>query len=407
MSHTFASNRFAQITVSKIKSKSVLAAAHTHNSREKERLGTSNATHIDDRRIQFNETIVSTLSIKNVWQTVVERITGQSIDNEKDIERLTKGDLHYADGKKVRKDAVLATEFEMGYPGDLCWYKLNSEGEPVPVEDEEIIDHKTVASIEDGGKGYFLWPEDMTEFEEWKKRSIEFLKDNFHEENLISVEVHMDETFPHVHALMVPLTENEHGVEKLSCESLFKNAPNGNLSNYMNLQNAYASRFEDMGYKRGQEFSTKEHGYHTYRQSVREIAKKVLSESLPDDRVKAQEMYTAALAKNAMLEEELSLTRNRSAQYSDLAKRHKRLKEEFHELKHDAAVNQSFRTMRECERIGMENHPDKEMIEDIYKPLQNSLIESGRVELEKRIGAKIDFEHDEFETEQPEIDETE
>lgn len=406
MSQTFESNHFAQITASKIKSKSVLAAAHTHNSREKERLGTSKATHIDDRRIQFNETIVSALSTKNVWQTVVERITGQPIDNKKDIERLTKGDLYYADGKKVRKDAVLATEFEMGYPGNLCWHKFNSEGEPVPVEDEDVIDYKTVASIEDGGKGYFLWPEDMAEFEEWKSRSIKFLKDNFHEENLISVEVHMDETFPHMHALMVPLVEDEKGVEKLSRKALLENAPAGDLSNYLILQDAYASQFEDMGYKRGQEFSTKEHGYHTYRQSVREIAKKVLSETLPEDRAQAQEMYTAALARNTMLEEEIAITNKKSAQYSDLAKRHKRLKEENYTLKKEVEINQSFRTMRECERIGMEIHPDKEMIEDIYKPLQNSLIESGRSELEKRIGAKIDFEHDDHETDQPEIDET-
>ena len=390
MNHTYTSNHYVQISVAKIKSKTVLSRAQRHNTREKERLGTSNATHIDNSRLDYNDTIIQSLSSKSMWQDIMSRITGTDVDAA-EAERLSKQSLHYADGTKVRSDAVLATEFEMGYPGDLMWHKFNAEGEPVPVDIDEDIDEEAMKSIEQGGKGYFLWPADTKEFEEWKARSVQFLKDNFHEENILSVEVHMDETMPHIHALMVPLEKDKDGHERLNCKGLFKNTPEGDLGNYRTLQAAYADHFVDMGYKRGRNFSNTRHYNMSYMVMLRELAQQEVEQTLPEDRQRAEEVFKATLARAVVAEDELARSNDAREKLAKTVKRIKDLEEEIDRLKRMQPVV----TERRCELKGMELHPDREMIEDIYKPLQESLIESGREYYERELSVKLDLDHDE------------
>lgn len=78
------------------------------------------------------------------------------------------------------------------------------------------------------------------DFNEWKRLSTQWLKDWFGEENVIAAVLHMDESVPHIHAMVVPI-----------------NPETGQLSakrycDYEEQQNSIAAYMEPLGMKRGQ-----------------------------------------------------------------------------------------------------------------------------------------------------------
>lgn len=46
------------------------------------------------------------------------------------------------------------------------------------------------------------------EIDDWEQASLEWLKDYFGEDNVVSAMVHLDESNPHIHAIVVPVTED-------------------------------------------------------------------------------------------------------------------------------------------------------------------------------------------------------
>lgn len=58
-------------------------------------------------------------------------------------------------------------------------------------------------------------PEDF-DLEHWKEENVAFLKETFGEKNIINAVLHMDETVPHIHAIVVPELEG-----KLNAKELF------------------------------------------------------------------------------------------------------------------------------------------------------------------------------------------
>ena len=95
-----------------------------------------------------------------------------------------------------------------------------------------------------------LYPKDMNEFEKWKLRTVAFFEKNYGEDNVMSVEVHMDETIPHLHALCSAIYKDKDGVNRLSYRKV-SDGLEGRLHSYRALQTEYAKQFEDMGYNRG------------------------------------------------------------------------------------------------------------------------------------------------------------
>ena len=85
------------------------------------------------------------------------------------MNRIEKG---YTQEKAIRKDAVVATEFLF-------------------TSDKDFFDKLT--------------KEETSSFFE---KSLEFLKNEFGEQNIISATVHLDETTPHLHSLIVPITDD-------------------------------------------------------------------------------------------------------------------------------------------------------------------------------------------------------
>ncbi len=85
------------------------------------------------------------------------------------MDRIEKG---YTQEKSIRKDAVISTEFLF-------------------TSDKDFFDKLTTEET----RLFF-------------EKSLEFLEKEFGEQNIISATVHLDETTPHMHSLIVPITED-------------------------------------------------------------------------------------------------------------------------------------------------------------------------------------------------------
>lgn len=86
-------------------------------------------------------------------------------------------------------------------------------------------------------------PEDI---DAWAKESVDWLKDTFGEENVLSAVLHLDETTPHIHAVIIPIDERNR-----LCAFSFT----GKKSQMRQMQTTYASRVKRFGLERGEEYS--------------------------------------------------------------------------------------------------------------------------------------------------------
>ena len=85
-----------------------------------------------------------------------------------------------------------------------------------------------------------IMPDDF-DFEEWKKKNVEWLEETFGKENIGSVVLHMDEVNPHIHAVVVPMVQ-----DKLNGSFYTKTR-----SKLHQLQNSYGNKMSSLGLKRG------------------------------------------------------------------------------------------------------------------------------------------------------------
>lgn len=91
----------------------------------------------------------------------------------------------------------------------------------------------------------------------WKNfeaRSKEWLEENFGKANLVNFTVHKDEQTPHIHAVIVPITEGKKG-NKLSARDVI----GGDRSRLAQLQDSFAKKMEPLGLQRGVEKSKARH----------------------------------------------------------------------------------------------------------------------------------------------------
>ncbi|WP_299767003.1 MobV family relaxase [uncultured Dokdonia sp.] len=122
----------------------------------------------------------------------------------------------YSLDKKIRKDAVKAVEYIM----TSDHYKMN-----------EIFKKPEVYS-------------------QWVKDNKAFLASIYGEENIISMHLHLDEQTPHMHAIVVPITDDG----RLSCKSFVDGK-----RDLAEQQTQYSKLMEKYGMHRGQEGSTARH----------------------------------------------------------------------------------------------------------------------------------------------------
>ena len=88
------------------------------------------------------------------------------------------------------------------------------------------------------------------EFQKWKDMNVQFMQEKFGADNLVRMSLHMDETTPHIHAIVVPITKDG----RLSAKD-FIDGPKG----MRDLQTQYAKAMEVFGLSRGKENSTAKH----------------------------------------------------------------------------------------------------------------------------------------------------
>lgn len=91
---------------------------------------------------------------------------------------------------------------------------------------------------------------DEKQFREWKKANLEFFSERFGKANLVRFSLHMDETTPHIHAVVVPLSPDG----ELSAKKMF-----GGPKELTQLQTDYAEAMNGFGLGRGKENSTAKH----------------------------------------------------------------------------------------------------------------------------------------------------
>ena len=89
------------------------------------------------------------------------------------------------------------------------------------------------------------------EIEEWAKDMYKFVCERFGEQNIASFIVHLDETNPHVHCTMLPITENN----KFSWKSYFGELKTDGLRIYSSLHNDIAKINQKYGLERGDRIS--------------------------------------------------------------------------------------------------------------------------------------------------------
>jgi hypothetical protein len=120
--------------------------------------------------------------------------------------------------RKVRDDQVRAMEFVLTASPD--WFKRGQDGQA----------------------------EDMRE-SKWVADNLHFLKEKFGEKNVVSFTLHQDEKTPHVHAVVIPITDKN----RLSADTLF------NPKTLVKLQTEYAAAMAEHGLERGIEGSRRQH----------------------------------------------------------------------------------------------------------------------------------------------------
>lgn len=356
------------VRVTPMKTIPTLTRTSIHNER---REGDRTGSHIDIRYSGQNEFLYGS-SICDVWKEIVKDVTGKTYtDEEWEKEKPQKEDLYYRDGKKVRKDAALAAEIEIHYPG-----KMKDD----PADTESRYPHQI--------------PADMDEFRKWKELTLKFITDRFGKDNVKQAVLHMDELTPHIHAIFVPKYQDKDDVTRLS----YHKYVDGKKACAM-LQTEYASRMKELGYERGVAYSGSEH---TAVRRMRKIITDGLSEHLPEKSKdqsldeymeEVNEHYQNAVAKSRYLAESNRQLKNVQ---NTVARRNKKIEELEQTIDSLNTVQDNLEAeiaelkkkleKSEYERIGCMIHPDQDMIRNIYLPLKGTLTQNGRDYMREHFG---------------------
>jgi hypothetical protein len=187
----------AIIRVAKIKTAGAARGKTAHNYRL---VDTPNADQ--ERTASHNQEYINTAKV-DYWSLAEQRIA----------EMVT---------RKVRDDQVRAMEVVLTASPE--WFKRDQDGQAEDVR---------------GGK--------------WVESNLDFLKEKFGEKNVVSFTLHQDETTPHIHAVVIPITQNEKGRTCLSADRLF------NPTTLSQLQTDYAAAMGKYGLERGIEGSRRQH----------------------------------------------------------------------------------------------------------------------------------------------------
>ncbi len=408
----YTTNHTTQISLrGKFKSAAKISSVMRHN----RRLGREGqGVHIDKRRQFLNRDLLGGGEPENLYVDIINRVTGEEYTAGNVPLYGKEEQIYYSDGSKLRQgrgdgggtyDAVLAFETEMRYPGNMVWSTFDENGHVVPIPDGEEVDEVAAAPfgqdvmVDDKvigkGKGYFLYPEDQKEFDEWCRAAVDFQKERFGENNVLSARLHMDEGTPHIHTVCAPFVKDKNGVEKLSFGKLI-----GGKSGFFDLQDRYADAVAHLGYKRGEQYSMVTSNLST--KEYKAGLNKVMSAEYPQDLDSAKQEIKDLRAKNYELtvRERETMSSGRTiqklrAKTHELSEENKRLKEQFEKRQQENErlrhVLDIMERRRMFERKGQELHPNQEVV-GLFRQLEAQFQEIG-TQYYKYLGYNVDLRY--------------
>ena len=207
--------------VGKVKSRVQLRSYFNHHMRLYE------VANADSNLRSENEILIGNDTLQNIFSDDMDTAEKKLkryhsfVDDAKDAVKEVEHDL----GRKVRKDAVLELEVVLTF----------SPGAEVPLD-------------------------------EWKKANCEWLRSYFGEENVKSAVLHMDETTPHIHAMVVPLDRSS-GKAHLNSKKWV-----GGQAAMIKMQNDYAKTMQQFDLQRGEKYSrTSNMNLHEFYENVNKV----------------------------------------------------------------------------------------------------------------------------------------
>lgn len=112
----------------------------------------------------------------------------------------------------------------------------------------------------------------------WSQANVEWLQETFGKENVVSAVLHLDETTPHIHAVIVPVKDG-----KLAATELLQSTPELQEKNgkrgFEYLQDKYAEKMQPFGLKRG---IRKSKASHEHIQNFYNALTENISQTLPE-----------------------------------------------------------------------------------------------------------------------------
>lgn len=196
----------------KTKSRASLSGKFKHNMR------LHNPANADFSEREKNEVLIGEDGLKDIFQMSMEDAQAAAASHKfksyNEQVKDTKDFVEKTTGRKVRKDAVLAIEVVLTYTSAA----------------NEGID-----------------------LEAWKKQNVEWLESYFGRENIMSAVLHMDETCPHIHAMVAPI-DRESGQPRYNAKKWL-----GGKEKMAHMQDDYSKAMAQFSLSRGEKRSKAKH----------------------------------------------------------------------------------------------------------------------------------------------------
>lgn len=149
-------------------------------------------------------------------------------------------DLKHIDKDLSENNVELINDSGMNYKE--LWYRRLKElelqtGKPVFVRKNAVLAYEIVTTYTKGAD---------INVEEWAQANKKWMEDTFGTENVLSMQLHMDETTPHIHSVIIPIDER-----RRLCAKTFT----GGKSKMVSLHNSYGKAMAPLGLERGERHS--------------------------------------------------------------------------------------------------------------------------------------------------------
>ena len=226
-------------TTEKTKTKVQMSGKFKHN------LRLHDVKNADPEKRHLNEVLIGEENLRNIFQLSVDEARENDREHKYktyiDHAEETKWMVENATGRKVRKDAVLEIEVVLTYS--------HAGEDTIPLDD-------------------------------WKKANVEWVKNYFGEDNVISAVLHQDEATPHIHVMVTPI-DRESGQPKFNAKKWL-----GGRALMAQMQTDYAKAMEQFGLRRGEENTRASHqDLQTFYRALNNVCRQKLPtrEQFPND----------------------------------------------------------------------------------------------------------------------------